>query len=125
MPIMWVVGVDILTILGTLTYSRTAIIIHSGGSFFISIFSIFIALPILIRGYDHLDPVNDTKYFYHVFFGTLCMCALIAQSLLGITTRLMNIFGGKSETILNVKHLHMISGIIITIGMKIQVYYMQ
>ena len=48
---------------------------------------------------------------------------MLWQSILGILTRVNNIIGSKSQTILNFKRMHMVTGIAILVLTKIQVFY--
>jgi hypothetical protein len=124
MVYLWIGISSMLTITATFSSSKFSIYVHSIGFSIIALFTIIITYPLLLDSIDTLDPVGDFRYYFHTIFGSLLMCALIVQIILGILTRFWNIFGARSLNILNIKRFHMISGIIMVIIMKVQVYYM-
>lgn len=87
------------------------------------IFSIVVATPILSDAFPRLDPQKNLPVYFHVFFGCICLCLMLWQAILGILTRLNNILGSKSQTILNFKRMHIVSGIALLVMTKMQVFY--
>lgn len=122
MPILWVIVIDVLMIAGTFSSSKIANLSHSIGFFLISLFSVTITTPIIFEVFDFLDPVEDSYFYFHVFAGTLALCFLIYQNIIGIITKVLNISGSKSIYIINSRRIHMITGIVLAILIKVVVY---
>lgn len=118
---LWIPGINILTIIGSFTAYPAAVLAHSIGCSLITILSVFDSYSLLINNL----PLDDSDHYlyFHVILGGLCITSAVCQSLLGIFTRLSNIFGVKSINILMMKRLHMISGLILTLMMKMQIYH--
>jgi hypothetical protein len=118
---MWMVLINLLVIAGSLSFSKLAICAHMIGCALLTIFSVTITYNLIWEHGAVLDP-SDFKFYFHVLWGALCLGAILYQSTLGIMTRMSNILGSKSINILGLKKLHMVSGLIIVILAKIQVY---
>lgn len=121
MQIVWIVLINIWIIAGTFTSSKLSVYIHIIGCVSIIILSIVDTFQLAKDNVSDLDP-SDQKFYFHVIFGCFCLCLMLYQYISGALTKISNKFGFKSVNILNIKRLHMVSGIIITVLIKIQIY---
>lgn len=122
-PFLWTVVADLLVILATYSSSKVAMVAHGLLGLMMVLFSIIVATPMLTNAFPHLDPQNNFPAYFHIFFGCICLCIMLWQAILGILTRLNNFMGSKSQTILNFRRMHMVTGIALLVIAKIQVYY--
>ena len=120
-PFLWILGVNLLITMGTFTAFPAAVLTHSIGCAILTLFSVFDSYSLLINNLPPDD--SDQRFYIHVILGGLCITSAIFQCLLGLVALLSNSFGVKSVDILTMKRLHMVSGLVLTIMMKIQIYH--
>lgn len=119
--LVWIPGINFLITIGSFTAYPAAVLTHSIGCMIITILSIVDSYALLIK---HLPlDVNRIALCIHIVLGALCITSAVFQCLLGIFSLLSNIFGVRTMKVLMMKRLHMVSGMILTLLMKICIYH--
>lgn len=93
---LWGPVMNIAIILAIYSYRKYAVISHAVISSFVGIFSLAVSLHILVTtgfpdGTDHLST--------HYYIGFIAMLTIMIQLLLGLATKLLNIFDFGSSLI--------------------------
>lgn len=119
--LVWIPGINFLITIGSFTAFPAAVLTHSIGCTIITVLSILDSYALLIK---HLPlDINRIALCIHIVLGALCITSAVFQCLLGIISLLSNIFGVRTMKVLMMKRLHMVSGMILTLLMKICIYH--
>lgn len=121
MPLLWNFLINLLIIAASLSFNKWAVLLHIVGSAIITILVLIDTVYLIVVKFSVLDP-DDTIFYFHAVFGTLCIIAISIQAILGVISVVMRYRKNRSVNTLTTKRLHMISGIIIAIVVKIQIY---
>ena len=129
MAAIWSPCADIAIILALYSYRKIWIWVHGGFFLFAIIYTLSTSIPIL--QYTGIIPANSTtNYKYpastlnlHYVFGIACLVCMSFTALLGITTRLLNIFQIRSQILLISKKIHGFLGYIILLLCKLNISF--
>lgn len=128
MGILWGPGANIAIFLVLYNYRKIWVWLHGAYFFIVTILTLASSIPILT--YTGIISANsNTNYKYsastlniHYLVGIACMIAITIVTFLGIATKLMNIFGAKSNSILIIRKIHAITGYLIALLCKANNY---
>jgi len=130
MTAIWIPAADVAILLVMYSYRKLWVWVH--GAFFLlaTIYTLSTALPILFStGIIPADSKISYKYptnilNLHYLVGIACLSSITFVTLLGITTKLMNVFQVGSKILLVTKKMHKIMGYIIVVLCKVNVSIM-
>lgn len=128
MGIVWGPGINIAIILAIYSYRKAWPIIHGIAGTFACIYSLACTLPILfntgiVSSSSTIDPKRSGPVINaHYLVGIACMVVIGLQLILGIATKLINVFQGKSNTILGVRKVHVVFGYLMVLLCKADIY---
>jgi hypothetical protein len=120
MYLLWCPIIDVFIIMATFSSSRFAIYAHAIGAFLVSVFSIMITLPILATN-GLVSSESDPNEHNHMLMGLTCLTLVVVQVILGVLSRIANIFPTNSVVVINFHRAHKILGICLVISAKITV----
>ena len=121
MPILWSVLINTFVILATFSSSRLCIYIHAFGTFLVTATTLLFTI-MLSQGlsYEMNQPFSMTLHYY---MGNICLMLSLLQVFFGLFTRVTNVLQLSSQVIRYLRRVHKITGIILLILCKFQVYY--
>jgi cytochrome b561 len=128
MAILWGPAANVAIFMALYSYRRYPFFIHALFGLFACIFTLSTSIPMLMTtGIVPADSTIDEDFpgsvlNSHYLVGITCLVVITLETLLGIVTRVVNIAGGKSSTILLIKKIHQIFGFMILILCKSNIY---
>lgn len=129
MALLWGPFANLAIILAFYTYRKWWIWLHGAYFLVITIITLSTAIPILqATGIVQADSTLNYEEFTaktlnsHYIIGITCLIAFSLVAIMGIVTKLLNIFQGPSKFILLFRKLHTISGFLIVILCKANIY---
>lgn len=131
MAVIWGPGINVAILCAIYSYRMIWPALHGLLTLFACLFSLSTALPILVYtgilpSSTTIDPTTRGSAIHnHEMVGIACMAVISAQMLLGLTTKLCNIWGIPTMRILMLRKVHMIFGYTMVILCKSNSYIIQ
>lgn len=129
MAVLWGPGINLAIILALYSYQKYYVYAHMAFGGLLTVFTISTSLPILLTTQlnfqlqilqdGHKDP--DTMHI-HALVGIACISSVLVVGLLGVATRMANIFNFSPLALMIIKNAHRILGYLIAILNKSNVY---
>ena len=129
MAVLWGPGINLAIILALYSYEKYYVYAHMAFGSLLTVFTISTSLPILLTTQlnfqlqnfqdGHKDPVT---MHLHALVGIACISSVFVAGLLGVATRIANIFNFSPFSLMIIKNAHRILGYLIAILNKSNVY---
>jgi hypothetical protein len=129
MGVLWSPLANIAILLALNSYWKYSVLIHGIYFAFATVITVATSFPIL--SYTGMIPANSTTKYgdfsasslrTHYILGIVAIGTIVGVSLLGVLTKVLNILGAKSNTILLMRKIHKWSGLVIIWTCKINCY---
>jgi hypothetical protein len=129
MAVTWGPGINLAIIAALYSYRKYYTYAHVIYGFFITIYSIGTALPILLttgilsnnQGKGK-DLISGSTIYAHYIVGISSLSVVLLQALLGIGANIMNYNNFSSASIIVIKYIHRVFGYLVAILFKSNVY---
>lgn len=129
MALIWGPGINVAIIAVLYSYRKYYIYLHAFCGLFATIYSISTSLPILLTtgilstdqaGGEH--RVTGSTIYAHYIVGITSLSVVLLQAILGIATRVINIYNLSTSSLIIIKYAHTILGYLVSILCKSNVY---
>jgi hypothetical protein len=128
MYLIWGPIINIAIFVVLYSYRRYTFILHALIGLFACLYTLATAIPILmttgvVTSDNTLNEDEGYTLYVHYMIGITCLSIIIASTLLGMATRILNVYSAPTNAILSIRLAHKVMGYITATLCKINSYY--